>query len=135
MGEQPMTPDVADLAALARVETKRQPVWVHTSEDLNVNLLVFDAPSGVAEHTNDEVDVLLVGIAGQGTIVVEGETRTLAAGGAIVIPKGARRAVEVVDGRFAYLTCHRRRAGLWPRGVPRPGAGAHDAGQAGEQRR
>lgn len=119
-------PEVADLAALAQEQTERQPVWVHTSEDLNVNLLVFDAPGGVTEHTNDEVDVLLVGISGQGNVVVDGTTRTLSAGAAIVIPKGARRAVEAVEGRFAYLTCHRRRAGLWPRGVPRPRAGTGD---------
>ena len=126
------TPEAADLTALAQDQTERQPVWVHTSEDLNVNLLVFDAPGGVAEHTNDEVDVLLVGIAGQGTVVVEGTPRTLTAGAAIVVPKGARRAVEVPEGRFAYLTCHRRRAGLWPRGVPRPRSGAAGAGERGQ---
>lgn len=120
MTEQPSPPSTVDLAALARAALARQPVWSHTSEDLNVNLLVFDGPGGVAAHVNDEVDVLLVGIAGAGTIVIDGAAQTLSAGTAIVVPKGASRAVEAPEGRFAYLTCHRRRAGLWPRGIPRP---------------
>jgi quercetin dioxygenase-like cupin family protein len=111
---------MTDLAALARASTAKQPIWSQTSDDLNVNLLVFDGPEGVAEHVNSEVDVLLVGVAGEGVIEIEGTPHTLAAGGAIIIPKGARRATQVTAGRFAYLTCHRRRAGLWPRGVARP---------------
>ena len=45
-------------------------------------------------------------------------------GGVIAIPTGARRAIGRAGERFGYLTCHRRRAGLWPRGLPRPGGGA-----------
>jgi quercetin dioxygenase-like cupin family protein len=111
---------VIDLPALARAATARQPIWSRTSEDLNVNLLLFDGPGGVAEHVNDEVDVLLVGVAGEGIIEVEGTPHALAVGGAMLVPKGARRAVRVAAGRFAYLTCHRRRGGLWPQGAKRP---------------
>ena len=32
----------------------------------------------------------------------------------MIIPKGARRGTRVMGERFAYLTCHRRRAGLMP---------------------
>ncbi len=121
MSEKQAPPAPVDLAALAGAELARQPTWSHSSADLNVNLLVIDAPGGVPEHVNDEVDVLFVGIAGAGTIVIEDTARTLAAGTALVVPKGVRRSVQVTEGRMAYLTCHRRRAGLWPRGVPRPG--------------
>src|SRR4051794_12357703 len=106
---------VVDLRELARATMARQPIWSQTSEDLNVNLLVFDGPAGVDAHVNDEVDVLLVGVAGEGIVEIEGTEQRLASGGAIIVPKGARRAVRVVTGRFAYLTCHRRRLGLWPR--------------------
>lgn len=116
------TPVVADLAALARAEVARQPAWSQASDDLNVNLLVIDGPGGVAAHVNDEVDVLFVGIAGTASIVVDETPHALAEGAALLVPKGARRAVEVARGRCAYLTCHRRRAGLWPRVGSRRGA-------------
>ncbi|MGH2389013.1 MAG: cupin domain-containing protein [Chloroflexota bacterium] len=119
MTDEQSAPTVIDLPALARAATATGPIWSRTSEDLNVNLLLLDG-SGVAEHVNDEVDVLLVGVAGEGIIEVDGAPHALPAGGALVIPKGARRAVRVTAGRFAYLTCHRRRGGLWPRGAKRP---------------
>ena len=107
---------VVDLAVLARSETGQGAAWTHRSEDLNANLLVFSAGVGVAEHVNLEVDVLLVGVAGEGTVEVDGMRRVLRAGQALVIPKGARRSTRGESGRFAYLTCHRRRGGLWPAG-------------------
>ena len=106
---------IVDLAGLARSEPAHGPAWTHQSEDLNTNLLVFAAGEGVAEHANAEVDVLLVGIAGEGVVAVDGARHGLRAGQALVIPKGARRSTEAVSDRFAYLTCHRRRAGLWPK--------------------
>lgn len=89
-----------------------QPPWSQTSADLNVSLLVLDGRSGVAEHRNEEGDVLLAGIAGAGKIIVEERCYRLAAGQALVVPKGVRGGVDAPEGRFAYLTCHRRRADL-----------------------
>ena len=109
---------VVDLAALAQERTIREPGWGYQSADLNVNLLVWGADEGVVEHVNSEVDVLLVGIAGDGLVEVDGTAHPLRAGQAVIIPKGARRALRSTGGRFAYLTCHRRRAGLWPHRMP-----------------
>ena len=106
--------DVVDLPGLAWAETAPGAVWTHQSEDLNANLLVFASGGGVAEHVNAEVDVLLVGIAGEGVVDVDGTRRILRAGQALVIAKGARRGTRGLSERFAYLTCHRRRAGLRP---------------------
>jgi mannose-6-phosphate isomerase-like protein (cupin superfamily) len=117
---------VMDLVALAQEGTIRQPVWAYQSVDLNVNLLVWGADEGVVEHVNSEVDVLLVGIVGDGLVEVDGTAHPLRAGQAVLIPKGARRAIRSTHGRFAYLTCHRRRAGLWPHRLP------HPAGDQGE---
>jgi hypothetical protein len=60
--------DVVDLLGMARGNAAFSPIWTHQSDDLNVNLLVFERGDGVAEHVNAEVDVLLVGVAGQGEI-------------------------------------------------------------------
>jgi quercetin dioxygenase-like cupin family protein len=112
--------DAADLAALAHSEAARGLVWTHQGADLNANLLLFAAGDGVAEHVNAEVDVLLVGVAGDGVVEVDGRSHALGAGRLLVVPKGARRATRAVGDRFAYLTCHRRRPGLWPTGLVRP---------------
>lgn len=102
-----------DLAALAEAGG-RGPVWSNRGADLDVNLLVFEEGDGVAEHVNEQVDVLLVAVAGKGAVTIQGQPREIVAGQAVLIPKGARRGIRALDGRFAYLTCHRRRAGLMP---------------------
>lgn len=103
-----------DLPRLVRAATTGETPWIHQSEDLNVNLLVFARDEGVDEHVNGEVDVLLVGIAGEGIVNVDGMRRVLRAGYALLIPKGARRGMRGLSEPFAYLSCHRRRGGLWP---------------------
>jgi quercetin dioxygenase-like cupin family protein len=104
---------VADLAALAQGDERRI-AWEHATEDLNLNLVVLGAGGTIAEHPNAEVDVLLVGVDGEGIVAVDGEPNAVRAGRAIVIPKGTRRSIQSVGERFSYLTCHRRREGLWP---------------------
>jgi quercetin dioxygenase-like cupin family protein len=113
-------PHVIDLVGLARNREERKPAWGLQTEDLNLNLVVLDAAGGVAQHTNNEVDVLLVGIDGEGCVEIDGESVTVGPGQAIVVPKGSSRSIRCIADHFAYLSCHRRRAGLWPDGVPRP---------------
>jgi mannose-6-phosphate isomerase-like protein (cupin superfamily) len=86
-------------------------VWtLEGSEDLNANLVLFPAGSGVGEHVNEEVDVVLVSVAGSGSVVVEGEEHPLSAGRMVFVPKGTRRSVRSGSEDFAYLSLHRRRA-------------------------
>jgi quercetin dioxygenase-like cupin family protein len=105
---------MVDLAALISAATAPGAIWTRQSEDLNVNLLVFTSGEGVAEHVNAEVDVLLVGIAGTGAVTIDGTRQILSAGHAMVIPKSTNRSIQSTSNPFAYLTCHRRRGGLWP---------------------
>jgi quercetin dioxygenase-like cupin family protein len=106
---------MVNLAALANAATAPGAIWTRQSEDLDVNLLVFASGDGVAEHVNVEVDVLLVGITGAGAVTIDGASHILCAGQALIIPKGTRRSTRGVSSSFAYLSCHRRRGGLWPR--------------------
>jgi quercetin dioxygenase-like cupin family protein len=114
MGHGARQSAVVDLLAAARRDTARGPCWSAETTDLDVNLLVFGAGEGVAEHVNGEVDVLLVGVAGQGTVEIEDVAHAVDAGTAVLIPKGVRRAVRGIGAGFTYLTCHRRRAPLRP---------------------
>ncbi len=88
-------------------------VWaLEGSGDLNANLVRFDAGGGVGEHVNEEVDVLFVGVAGSGSVRVDGEEHVLSAGTLVFVPKGARRSTGASSDGFAYLTVHRRRGPL-----------------------
>jgi quercetin dioxygenase-like cupin family protein len=117
-------PAVVDLAALARSDELGRIPWSHQSADLSINLQVFDPGTETAEHVNREVDVLYVGIAGEGIVEIDRTPHRLTAGKAIVAPKGTPRALRGVGGRFACLSCHRRRAGLWPTPAPHRPASA-----------
>ncbi len=88
-------------------------VWtLDGSADLNANLVRFGAGGGVAEHVNDEVDVLLVGVCGSGSVEVEGEEYSLSGGIMVFVPRGARRSILSASEDFAYLSVHRRRGPL-----------------------
>ena len=108
------TAGAVDLPVLAKRHGGMTALWPQQSADLHVNLLSFATCAGVAEHVNAELDVLLVGIAGSGEVEIDGLTHTLRPGYAILIPKDARRAIRSTEGPFSYLSCHRRRAMLWP---------------------
>ena len=89
--------------------------WACESEDLDVTLLAWLNPgSGVAPHVNDEVDVLLMVVGGAGEVTVEGVVHPLQAGEALLMPRGAARAIRCAGERFTYLSVHRRRRGLYP---------------------
>lgn len=114
-------PAILDAPALATAAANRLAATL-TSDDLNLNLLVLAAGETIEEHVNREVDVLVVAVQGQGEIVIDGAPVALTPGQALIIAKGARRAIRPIGGRFAYLSCHRRRAGLWPTAPsPKPG--------------
>jgi len=88
-------------------------VWaLEESGDLNANLVRFDVGRGVEEHVNNEVDVLFVGVAGWGTVRVDGEEHALSAGTLVFAPRGARRSTGASSDGFAYLTVHRSRGPL-----------------------
>ena len=104
-----------NLLARANAAVGRGPIWTQESTDLNVNLVLFHAGEGVEEHINNEVDVLMIGISGSGTVMIDGMPHSLPAGHCVVVPKGARRSTRAFGDRFAYLTCHRRRGPLQPK--------------------
>jgi mannose-6-phosphate isomerase-like protein (cupin superfamily) len=105
---------LVDLEALSSAAQGNGPQWGHASDDLNLTLLSWGAQGYIAPHVNNEVDVVLVGIEGSGRVLVNGTVHSLQPGRALLIPKGAERAIESVGERFSYLSVHRRRAGLMP---------------------
>jgi uncharacterized cupin superfamily protein len=106
--------DVADTRTDAPVDLLAPagagPLWGIAAEDLNATLLAWPAGHEVAEHRNDELDVLVVVLAGDGTAVVDGREHALAAGTALLVAKGSARLIRAGAGGVRYLSVHRRRA-------------------------
>jgi quercetin dioxygenase-like cupin family protein len=64
----------------------------------------------IQPHRNDEVDVLMVVVAGQGALTLDSQVHPLAPMALVHMPKGTVRAVVAVDGPLACLSIHRRRS-------------------------
>lgn len=96
--------------------------WSAAPEGLNANLVVLAPGAGIGEHRNDEVDVLVVVLAGAATVTVDGEPHDMAAGTAGVVPRGTARSIGAGAEGARYLSIHRARGALRV-GAPRAGRG------------
>jgi quercetin dioxygenase-like cupin family protein len=112
--EHPMAPTIIDSRALLLGAKHDGPIWSLNSEQLNINLLRFSTGEGIPPHINDEVDVLIIIVEGEGALTLGDEERPIRTGEAALIPRGARRAIRCTSSALAYLSCHRRRGGLIP---------------------
>lgn len=83
-------------------------VWGIAREDLNASLISWGPGQGVEEHADDERDVLMIAIAGSGTVVVDGREQALLAHHALVIEKGARRRITAGAHGLRYLSVRHR---------------------------
>jgi uncharacterized cupin superfamily protein len=112
--DDPATEGAVDLLA----RDGNGPLWGMASEDLNATLLAWPAGHEVVEHVNEALDVLVVVLGGHGTATIDGGRHELAAGSAILIPRGARRAITAGDRGLRYLSVHRRRGPLQIQALP-----------------
>jgi quercetin dioxygenase-like cupin family protein len=91
--------------------------------DMNANVVHLGAGGTIGSHTNDEVDVLLVGLAGRGVATIDGARYEMAAGTIVAVPKHLVRSTAAHDGHdLLYLTVHIARPGpqiAGPRTRPR----------------
>lgn len=106
---------MVDVAEALRHAQYDGPIWSLNSEQLNVNLVRLTTDASMPEHVNDELDVLLVVFEGTGELQLDDRQLVLGPGIALVIPRGARRAIRCLHGPLAYLLAHRQRGGLLPR--------------------
>ncbi len=110
-----------DLLQCCREGVGVGPEWARECEDLDITLLVWGPGKQIAPHINDEVDVVLIGIEGQGEVTVNAQVYMMRPGAALLIPKGAERAIQAaVDcEKFCYVSLHKRRRKLIPGVVKR----------------
>jgi mannose-6-phosphate isomerase-like protein (cupin superfamily) len=103
--------DVAGAVDLLR-SSGTGPLWGMASTDLNATLLAWPPGHEVAEHVNEELDVLVIVLDGHGSATIDGELHDLAAGSALLVPRGTRRRIKADDAGLRYLSVHRRRGPL-----------------------
>ena len=90
------------------------PLWGMQSGELNATLLAWPPGGGVAEHVNDELEVLVVVLSGSVRVTLAGAEHELAAGHLLLVPRGCARAIAAGPAGVRYLSVHRRRAPLLP---------------------
>lgn len=94
-------------------------VWSVSPEGFHTNLVVLVAGGTVGAHRNDDVDVLVVVLDGAGVAVIDDDPIDVAAGDALLVPRGALRSLSAASTGMRYLTVHaaRRPLGISRRGV------------------
>jgi quercetin dioxygenase-like cupin family protein len=80
--------------------------------DLDANLVVLPPGGEIGEHRNDEVDVLVVVLAGAGAVSIDGTAQPLSPHVAVLLPRGSVRRISADGDGLRYLTVHRARPGL-----------------------
>jgi quercetin dioxygenase-like cupin family protein len=86
--------------------------WSAAPEGVNANLVALGPGGHIAAHRNDEVEVLVVVLDGSGCLAVDDAVAALGGRDAVVVPRGAVRAIRAGDGGLRYLTVHRARGPL-----------------------
>ncbi|MEU7602178.1 hypothetical protein AB0B78_28425 [Streptomyces sp. NPDC040724] len=79
---------------------------------LDANLVRHLPGTGGSAYTEEEVDVMLVVVAGTGTLTLDGTQSELSAGFLGLLPRGTSRALLAGPEGLLVLTVHRRRRGM-----------------------
>jgi quercetin dioxygenase-like cupin family protein len=79
---------------------------------LDANLIHLPPGRRVDTHTEPDLDVLLVAVAGTGTVGTPDDLQPVAEGNLVWLPHGSTRNITAGADGLSYLTVHRRRSGL-----------------------
>jgi quercetin dioxygenase-like cupin family protein len=100
---------------LGSIETRGRSgaVWsLPHGGDLDANLVFLQPHEVIGAHVNNEVDVLISVIAGQGRLSIDGAEHELRGDVLSLVPKGTNRVIEAGARGITYLSIHRRREPL-----------------------
>ncbi|MBM7436860.1 hypothetical protein [Streptomyces sp. HB132] len=131
MNATPQVLAVLDEVLAAADPGERGALWrlAEQGRELDANVIRLPPGEGVGVHQEDVLDVLLVVLAGTGSLRT-GADGTLGLGPTTVVwlPRTSRRALEAGPEGLTYLTVHRRRPGLAVKPAVR--APAYEGGEA-----
>ncbi|MFF9086185.1 cupin domain-containing protein [Streptomyces sp. NPDC014991] len=97
-----------------------------SGRQLDANVVRLAPGERITVHTEAQLDVLLLVVAGDGVLGKgpSDEEEPLTEGSLVWLPHGAPRGLSAGAGGLTYLTVHRRRPGMWIGGAPAPGTDA-----------
>lgn len=79
---------------------------------LDANVIHLPAGQVVETHAEPDLDVLLMVVAGHGTMDTAERTEQLTGGALMWMPHGSSRRITASDEGLSYFTVHRRRPGM-----------------------
>lgn len=115
MTEQPVVRILADVRELVEdspVPSGARWTLAEPGRQLDANLIHLPAGHQVDTHTEPDLDVVLVAVAGDGSIGTPDGAQAIAGGNIAWLPHGSTRSVTAGADGLSYLTVHRRRPGL-----------------------
>ena len=104
--------DVHELVDDSPVRSGARWTLAEPGRQLDANLIHLPAGQRVDTHTEPDLDVVLVVVAGGGTVGAPGGEQILADGNIVWLPHGSTRSITAGNDGLSYLTVHRRRPGL-----------------------
>ncbi|MFI8092225.1 cupin domain-containing protein [Streptomyces sp. NPDC086080] len=115
-GEAPLPRILCDTAALGAAvdDTSAGALWrlEEPGRQLDANVVRLPPGHQVDTHREPELDVLLLVLAGDGTLTAPDGPHALSAGTLTWLPHGSTRRLAAGPGGLTYLTTHRRRPGM-----------------------
>ena len=122
--------ELAECVAEASPE-QRGALWrlSEPARQLDANLIRLPAGADVGEHQENDLDVMLLVVAGSGALLDVERELPLGVGSLAWLPRGARRGLRAGPDGLVYLTVHRRRPGLAVQGI-REAEPVEEAGEA-----
>ena len=119
--KQPMVRILADVHALVDdsvVPAGARWTLAEPGRQLDANLIHLPPGQRIDTHTERDLDIVLVVVAGGGTVGTPDGPRPLADGNLVWLPHGSTRNITAGKDGLSYLTVHRRRPGLQIRTRP-----------------
>ncbi|MFG1819365.1 hypothetical protein ACGFIF_36780 [Kribbella sp. NPDC049174] len=104
--------DVHELVDHSPVPSGARWTLAEPGRQLDANLVHLPAGQRVDTHTEPDLDVVLVVVAGRGTVGTPDGEEVLADGNIVWLPRGSTRSIAAGYAGLSYLTIHRRRPGL-----------------------
>ncbi|WP_030412656.1 cupin domain-containing protein [Streptomyces sp. NRRL S-1448] len=117
-GDAPVPRVLCDAGALtARAALDGAPagaLWrlAEPGRQLDANVVRIPPAGRVDPHTEPDLDVLLLVVAGDGTLLRTDGAHPLGEGSLVWLPHGSTRGLVAGAGGLGYLTVHRRRPGM-----------------------
>ncbi|MFF4394387.1 cupin domain-containing protein [Streptomyces sp. NPDC001480] len=95
-------------------DTSAGALWrlAEPGRQLDANVVRLPPTRRVDPHTEPDLDVLLLVVAGEGTLVSTEGSQPLGTGSLVWLPHGSTRGLVAGAAGLSYLTVHRRRPGM-----------------------